>query len=136
METIKLISEQEASPEINEIYNDIKQHFNLDFVPNVFKAMARNPESLIQGWQYLKQVEGSWGKEMTYILALAVDITNGCDYCINFDTAVLKQMGWDDNKIEQLVGFISLNSQYNKYVEGLQLEPDVTPEVMERHMAA
>ena len=136
MATIKLISEMEATPEVNEVFEDVKQHFNLDFVPNVFKAMANNPDALMQGWNQLKAIEESWGKEMTYLLSLAVDITNGCDYCINFDTAVLKQLGWDDRKIEMLVSFISMNDSYNKYVQGLSLEPDVTPEVMERRMAA
>lgn len=136
MPTVKLISEQEASPDVIEVYEDIKNHFNIDFVPNVFKAMARNPEALIQGWEQLKDIEETWGKEMTYLLSLAVDVTNGCDYCTNFDTAMLKQLGADDEKIEQIVSFIALNNMYNKYVQGLQLEPDLTPEVMDQQMAA
>lgn len=136
MATIHLIEEQEASPDVKAIYDEVKQHFNLDFVPNVIKAMANNPEDLKQQWEGIKQTEAYWGKEIAYLIGLAVDVTNGCSYCINFDTAMLKQLGYDDAKIENLVKFIGANSYYNKYVDGLQLEPDVTPATFERKMAA
>jgi len=49
---------------------------------------------------------------------------------------MLKQLGYDDAKIEKLIAFISAGSLYNKYVDGLQLEPDVRPDIIERKMAA
>lgn len=49
---------------------------------------------------------------------------------------MLKQLGYDDAKIEKLIEFVSAGSFYNKYVDGLQLEPDVTPDVIGRKMAA
>jgi len=49
---------------------------------------------------------------------------------------MLKQMGYDDAKIEKLINSISAGSLYNKYVEGLQSEPDVRPDVIERKKAA
>lgn len=80
MATIRLIEENEASPEVKAIYEEIKQHFNLDFVPSVFKAIAHNPETLKVQWEGLKQDEEYWGKETSYLISLAVDVTNGCDY--------------------------------------------------------
>ena len=136
MATIKLVTEQEAAPEVKEIYEDVKRHFNLDFVPNAIKAMARNPQMLKEQWEGLKQAETAWGKETFYLLSLAVDVVDGCDYCINFDTAMLKTLGWDDARIEQLVAFVSLAGMWNTYVTGLQLETDVTPEVIAGRMAA
>ncbi|MBE0448364.1 MAG: carboxymuconolactone decarboxylase family protein [Actinobacteria bacterium] len=136
MATIHLIEENEASPEVREVYDDIKRHFNLDFVPNVFKAVAHDPEYLKATWESYKQDEEYWGKEITYLVSLAVDVTNQCSYCINFDTAVLKQLGYDDAKIERLMRLIGSESFFNKYAEGLQVEPDVTPEVIEKRKAA
>ena len=136
MATIKLIEEHEASPEVREVYEDVKRHFDLDFVPNVIKAMAHNPQALKEQWEGLKVAEDRWGKETFYLLSLAVDVADGCDYCISFDTAMLKRLGWDDAKIEELVGFVSLAGMYNTYVTGLQLETDVTPDVIERLKAA
>jgi len=78
--TIKLIEESEASPEVRKVYEDIKQYYGLDFVPNVFKAAAHNPEALAAQFEGLKQTEQQWGKEQVYLMGLAVDVTIGCDY--------------------------------------------------------
>lgn len=134
--TIRLIEENEASAEVKVIYDEIKQHFGLDFVPNAFKAGAHDPESLKALWEGLKQDEEYWGKEVSYLIGLAVDVTNQCSYWIDFDTAMLKQLGYDDAKIERLIKAISSASFYNKYVDGLRLESDVTPATFERKMAA
>lgn len=135
--TIKLISEEEASPEVKAIYDDAKRHFNLDFVPNIIKAMAYRPQDLKMQWEALKEGEAQIGKEQMYILSLVVDIVNDCTYCINFDTAVLKnQLGYTDERIEALVNMVATLGMYNTYVKGLDLEPDVTPVTMARRMAA
>jgi AhpD family alkylhydroperoxidase len=136
VETIRLVSEEEASPEVNAIYQDVKKHYNLEFVPNAMKALAHDPVALKQAWEGLVQLEEYWGLEMATVIALAVDVTNGCQYCINFETALLKEMGYSDEKIHNLVSFIAQESFFNRYVEGLGLEPDVTPAMMERKKAA
>jgi hypothetical protein len=47
---------------------------------------------------------------------------------------VLKQLGYDDARIEALVNLISASSYFDKYADGLQLEPDVTPAKVTRRM--
>lgn len=137
MTTIHLVTDEEAAPEVREVFEDVKRYYNLDFVPNVFRAMAHRPEELVQQWQGLKQAETEVGKELIYVLSLAVDVTRNCSYCINFDTAVLKhQLGYSDARIEGLINMIALMGMYNTYVQGLNLDIDVTPEVMGRRMAA
>lgn len=136
MATIHLIEEQESSAEVKAIYDEIKRHFNLDFVPSVFKALAQHPDDLKQQWEGFKQTEQYWGKETLYLVSLAVDVINRCSYCINFDTAMLKQLGYSDEKIENLMKLIGSESFFNAYVDGLQIEPDVTPATFERKMAA
>jgi hypothetical protein len=80
MATIHLIEESEASPDIRQVYDDIKRHYDLDFVPAIFKAMAHEPEALRSGWEGYKQSEQVLGKEMATVVSLAVDVTNGCSY--------------------------------------------------------
>lgn len=137
MTVIHLIEESDASPETRQVYDEIKAHFDLPFVPNVFKAMAHQGAEVLKAqWQGFLEAEAYWGKEKLYLLSLAIDVVNNCSYCINFDTAMLKQMGYDDDKIESLISFIGMSDFFNKYVEGLQLDTDVTPEMMEGRMAA
>lgn len=45
-------------------------------------------------------------------------------------------MGYDDNRIEGLINFIASNSYYDRYVDGLQLESDVTPAIVEQRQMA
>ena len=49
---------------------------------------------------------------------------------------MLKQIGYDDAKIEKLIRLIGNESFFNKYVDGLQLESDVKPEMISRKKAA
>lgn len=135
MATIKLVEENDASQEVRQVYQEIKQHFGLDFVPSIFKALAHEPDNLKLQWEGYKQTEQVFGKETLLLLGLAVDITNACTYCTEFDTAMLKQLGYDDAKIEGVVNFISANSYFNRYVQGLDLEPDVTSATVGRKMA-
>ncbi|MDI6816384.1 MAG: hypothetical protein QME41_04205 [Actinomycetota bacterium] len=80
MTTIHLIEENEATAEVRAVYNEVKQHFGLDFVPNVFKALAHNPENMKAALEGIKQDEEYWGKEAYYLFNLAVDVTNQCSY--------------------------------------------------------
>ncbi|MBE0477151.1 MAG: hypothetical protein IBX62_08655 [Coriobacteriia bacterium] len=80
MATIHLIEENEASAEVRQVYEDIKTHYGFGFVPNIFKALAHQPEILKLQWEGYKQAERTWGKEMVTLMSLAVDVTNGCRY--------------------------------------------------------
>lgn len=73
---------------------------------------------------------------MVFAVNLAVDIMNSCSYCINFDISMRKQLGYDDAKIDDLLLLIGLGGLGNLYADGLQLEPDVTPEIIERRKTA
>ena len=46
MTITSLVSEEQADDQVKKIYKEIKKTLGLPFVPNVFKAMATNPEQL------------------------------------------------------------------------------------------
>ena len=56
MPTVKLIEEDEASPQVAAIYADIKTTFGLPFVPSLFKAMAHYPAYLEATWNRYKAI--------------------------------------------------------------------------------
>jgi hypothetical protein len=43
MAAMNMVAEDEATSRVSEIYDDIKDTFRIDFVPNMYKAMAPNP---------------------------------------------------------------------------------------------
>jgi len=129
MATVKYVSEEEATGKVKEIYEDIKKTYGLPFVPNAYKAMAVFPEFLEHYWQKIKTIRA--GKELSMrekeIIALAVSATNGCEYCINAHTAVLKRMGMTDQGIVELLAVVDHYNGLNAFLEGLQIESDVKP---------
>ncbi len=83
MASIKMVSEEEAGGKVKEIYEDIKSHLGIDFVPNLYKVMASKPGYLEANWNKVKAVMVEPGKldRMTKeIIAVAVSAVLGCGY--------------------------------------------------------
>ncbi len=102
----------------------------IDFVPNLYRAMASRPDYLEANWNKVKAVMGTEGKldRLTKeIVAVAVSAVNGCDYCTSVHTSAVKKLGLDDAAIVELMAVVDLFSGFNKLVEGLRIEPDEKP---------
>jgi alkylhydroperoxidase family enzyme len=83
MASIKMISEEEATGKVKDIYGEIKSKLGIDFVPNLYKVMASKPGYLEANWNKVKAVMIAPGKldPLTKeIIAVAVSAVNGCDY--------------------------------------------------------
>ncbi len=83
MGSIKLISEDEATGKVKEIFEEIKERLGIDFVPNLYRAMANTPEYLEAQWNKTKvimQRPGKLDKLTREIIAVAVSAVNGCQY--------------------------------------------------------
>jgi alkylhydroperoxidase family enzyme len=80
--TIKLISENEAADQTKRIFDEIKLTKEIDFVPNIWRALANHPAHLETTWNKLKAImkTGKLDLLTKEIIALAVSITNGCSY--------------------------------------------------------
>ncbi len=83
MASIKMISEEEATGIVKDIYTDIKESLGIDFVPNMYKVMAHKPEYLQATWDKTKTImqnDGKLDKLTKEIIAVAVSAVSGCDY--------------------------------------------------------
>lgn len=83
MASIKLISEEEATGKTKEIFEEIKETLGIDFVPNLYRAMAPIPEYLEAQWNKTRVVMQRTGKldSLTReIIAVAVSAVSGCKY--------------------------------------------------------
>lgn len=56
MSELPMITEEEASAEVVEIYKDIKRGFQIPFIPNFFRAQAASPEVLSTTWHAMKSI--------------------------------------------------------------------------------
>ena len=83
MAAIAMISEEEAKGSVKKIYEEIMERLGIDFVPNLYKVMAHNPEYLEVNWNKSKTVMHQNGK-LDAVTKEAIAITTatalGCDY--------------------------------------------------------
>ncbi len=130
MSSIKLISEEEATGRVKEIFEEIKKTLGIDFVPNLYRAMAHIPEYLESHWSKTKAVmqrSGKLDRLTREIIAVAVSAVNGCRYCTEVHTAAARKLGLDDEGITELMTVVDFFSGLNKFADGLQLEIDEKP---------
>jgi len=83
MATIQMVAEEDATGTVKEIYDDIKAQLGIDFVPNLYRVMARKPGYLEANWNKVKAVmvgEGRLDRLTKEVIAVAVSAVHGCRY--------------------------------------------------------
>jgi alkylhydroperoxidase/carboxymuconolactone decarboxylase family protein YurZ len=83
MASIKMVSEEEATGKVKEVYEDIKSRLGIDFVPNLYKVMASKPGYLEANWNKVKEVmikPGKLDRLTKEIIAVTVSAVLGCEY--------------------------------------------------------
>jgi len=126
MPMFKPISENEASEKVKEIFNEIKKARKITEVPNFWKYLANNPETLERTWNTTSQVMKAGAldpvtKELIYV---AVSMTNSCEYCTKSHTFAAKKKGATDDMIKEMIDVMGIANQNNKLVEAYQVEVD------------
>jgi AhpD family alkylhydroperoxidase len=128
MPTVKLVPEHSTDPVVAEVFADIKATKKIDFVPNIWRALATHPQHLQLCWTRLKAImqPGTVDLLTKEIIALAVSVTNSCRYRINSHTAA-QRLGLDDEALGEVLAVVGLFHQMNKLADAYQIEPDTLP---------
>ncbi len=131
MSTVKLVDENSTHPKVKAVFADIKAVKKIDRIPNVWRALATNPDHLELCWTRLKAImqPGKIDLLTKEIIALAVSATNGCAYCINSHTTAVKKLGLDDEALGEVLAVMGLFNAMNKLADAYQVEPDIKPDV-------
>ena len=126
MPTFKPIQENEVSGKVKEIFEEIKTVRQITEIPNFWKSLANNPETLERTWTSLKQVmkKGALDPVVKELIYVAVSITNGCEYCIKSHSLAAKKKGATDEKLNEMIAVVGMANETNKLVEGYQVEVD------------
>lgn len=133
--TVAPVAEESATGKVAEIYADIRRTKGIDFVPNLWRVLATNPDHLELVWNRLKAImhpetTGRAAKLSPLtreIIALAVSATNGCAYCVNSHTAAVRKLGMDVETLGEVMAVVGLFNSTNAIADGYQIEPDVLP---------
>ena len=126
MPIFKPIQESQAKGKVKEIYDEIKSVRQITEVPNFWKNLANNPETLERTWTSLKQVmkEGALDPVVKELIYVAVSVTNGCEYCIKSHSLAAKKKGATDEMLNEMIAVTGMANETNRLVEGYQVEVD------------
>ena len=122
----KPVQENEAKGKVKEIYDEIKSVRQISEVPNFWKSLANNPETLERTWTSLQQVmkKGALDPVVKELIYVAVSVTNGCEYCIKSHSLAAKKKGATDEMLNEMIAVVGMANETNRLVEGYQVEID------------
>ena len=127
MSTLSNPSNVESHPQVKAVFDDIRQTRQCDFVNNMWRYLAFDPDLLESTWREVKAVMATPSaldpltKEMIYI---AVSVTNACSYCIHSHTASAISKGMSSAQHADLMRVIALAGKTNQLASAMQLPID------------
>ena len=126
MATVRLLGDDDLSPEARAVFDDIRAVRRTDFINNFWRALAHDPVTLKRTWESLKQVMGPGTidpltKEMIYV---AVSVAHGCSYCIHSHTVAARAKGMTEAQHAELLALIGMAAETNRLVTALGVEVD------------
>ena len=126
MAVFKAIQENEATGKVKGIYEEIKKVRQITEVPNFWKSLANNPETLERTWTSLQQVmkKGALDPVIKELIYVAVSVTNGCEYCIKSHSLAAKKKGATNDMLNEMIAVVGMANETNRLVEGYQVEVD------------
>tara|TARA_Y100001960_G_C14708207_1_gene845490 strand:+ start:442 stop:834 length:393 start_codon:yes stop_codon:yes gene_type:complete len=126
MTLIKTVTEKNAKGKVKKIFNDIKKIRKIKKIPNFWKTIAADPDTLERTWNSLKQVmkKGSLDPLTKELIYVAVSMTNSCEYCIRSHTMAAKKKGMNDEMLKELIAVVAMANETNRLVESYQVEID------------
>ena len=126
MPIFKPINENEASDKVKKVFEDIKSSRKIEEVPNFWKYIANDPETLERTWSSMKQVmkKGSLDEVTKELIYVAVSVSNGCEYCIRSHSATAIKKGATKEMLSEMIAVTGMANEANRLVEGYQVELD------------
>ena len=126
MPIFKTISEKQAKGKVKKIFDEIKRVRKIKKIPNFWKTLANNPETLERTWTSLQQVmkKGALDPMIKELIYVAVSITNNCEYCIKSHSLAAKKKGATNAMLNEMIAVVGRANETNKLVEGYQVEVD------------
>ena len=103
---LPIISEQDATGVVAELYQKIRTGFQIEFVPNFFKAQANRPDLLATTWNAVDNIliqEHFLPRTLKEMIFTAISKQNECDYCEAAHLAFCKHLGVSKESRVQLM---------------------------------
>jgi uncharacterized peroxidase-related enzyme len=125
MALVSYVTNQEAGDKVKAVFEGMEK--KIGTVPNVFRAMAHNPEMLeaflaLNATLPRTQLAGTL-RELAYIKTSEL---NGCDYCLHHHRAIGKKAGLTDRQVAETADFESSDAYDDLQREVMRYAEQVT----------
>jgi AhpD family alkylhydroperoxidase len=126
MATVKLLSDEELSPEARAVFEDIRKTRQSDFVNNFWRALAHDPKTLRRTWESIKEVmaPGALDPKIKEMLYVTVSVAHGCSYCIHSHTASARAKGMTEAEYREMIAIVGMAAETNRLVTALGVPVD------------
>lgn len=133
MATLRRIDEEEASPEVQRLYQQIKDDFGAGQVPAAYSVLAHNPHILEAALDNRRRImnEGELDPTLKEWLAWATVTTSNNVFGIKVHTARLKKLGVTNAQIIEALAVLQYFTGISTVINGLAMDDDVNPSVVE-----
>jgi uncharacterized peroxidase-related enzyme len=125
MALVSYVSNQEAADKVKPVFEGMEK--KLGVVPNVFRAMAHNPEMLeaflaLNATLPRTKLDGKL-RELAYIKTSEL---NGCDYCLHHHRGLGKKAGLNDRQVAETAQFETSDAYGDLEREVMRYAEEVT----------
>jgi len=127
MSTVSRPSDTQFDPRVKAVFDDIRATRQTEFINNMWRYLAFDPDLLEQTWREVKHIMATPStldpltKEMLYI---AVSVANGCGYCVHSHTAAARAKGMNAQQHAELMSIVALAARTNHLATALQVPVD------------
>jgi uncharacterized peroxidase-related enzyme len=103
---LPVINEQRATGEVARLYDEIREHFGLGFVPDVFQLTSSRLDFARVFWDGYRSmfVAGTLDRETKELIAAVVARDAGCRYCVDAHLLLLELIGSKANTVTSARG--------------------------------
>jgi len=123
---VPLLEVGAEAPEVKTVFDEIRTFYAMDYVPAVYRWMARDA-GFIQGyWTAVREafIDRKLDRLTKEILAFAASMTAKSDYGVDFHLREARRLGLSDAMLTEAVEVVQLFNTVTKIADALQLQPD------------
>ena len=123
MSTVAPPADPESDPRVKAVFDDIRATRGNDFINNVWRYVAFDPQLLEEMWRDVKSVMATptlldpKTKEMIYA---AVSIANNCEYCVHTHLAAARAKVMTLAEQAELIRIVSTAGRTNHILNAIR----------------
>lgn len=123
MSTVAPPADPESNPRVKAVFDDIRATRGNDFINNVWRWLAFDPQLLEEMWRDVKSVMATpslLDPKTQELIYAAVSIANNCDYCIHSHLAAARAKGATEAEIAELIRIVSTAGRTNHILNAIR----------------